>query len=230
MAGAMAHGLNQPIGIIRAISSASVSDFSSGLLDLQGARTKFEKILAQTDRLAGIIENMRAFAQGDWRQRERVELSQVVEQMCEMFADQFENRHINLECVIERAEPALMVWANPVQLQEVLINLLTNARDAVEGQPDASVHVRCWRMHDDYCAFAVQDNGPGLAPEYREQLFTPFVSTKSTEKGTGLGLFTSWRMIDSLGGHLSHEDRPGGGARFVVRLPPFAKSEAESQR
>jgi len=224
MASAMAHGLNQPIGVIRAITDASISDFQSGLLILEEVPPRFEKILVQTDRLARIVENTRAFARGDWRKRERVELSQVVEQMCDMFAQQFKNRHINLECSVERTEPALMVWANPVQLQEVLINLLTNARDAVEGQPNASVHVKCWRMADGRCALAVEDNGPGLSPEYREQIFTPFVSTKPSEKGTGLGLFTSWRVIDDLGGHLLYEDRPCGGARFVVHLPPLKEA------
>ncbi|MDY7075647.1 MAG: ATP-binding protein, partial [Chloroflexota bacterium] len=225
MASAMAHGLNQPIGVIRAITSASISDFQGGLLTLEETPSKFTKILAQTDRLAKIIDNMRAFARGDWRPRERVDLGQVVEQMCDMFADQFENRHINLQCSVEHIESTLMVRANPVQLQEVLINLLSNARDAIEGQPNASVHVRCWRVDDGNCAFSVQDNGPGLSPDYREQIFIPFVTTKPSEKGTGLGLFTSHRVIAELGGQLTYEDRPGGGARFVVRLPSLQPDE-----
>jgi two-component system C4-dicarboxylate transport sensor histidine kinase DctB len=186
---------------------------------------KFEEILTQTDRLSRIIDNMRAFARGDWRPRERVDLAQVVEQMCDMFADQFENRHIVLQCSIARTKPALMVWANPVQLQEVLINLLSNARDAVEGQPNASVDVTCWRADDGDCAFSVKDNGPGLSPEYREQIFIPFVTTKPSEKGTGLGLFTSHRVITELGGQLTYEDPADGGARFVVRLPPLHQDE-----
>jgi signal transduction histidine kinase len=221
MASAMAHGLNQPIGIIRAISSASISDFHSGLLELQEAEPRFQKILAQTDRLGHIVENMRDFARGDWRKREPVDLNLVVTQMCDMFADQFRNRHIELSCSAERTEPPLLVWANPVQLQEVLINLLTNARDAVEGQSDARVQVDCWCMADGQCAFSVEDNGPGLSSEYRDQLFTPFVSTKPSEKGTGLGLFTSWRVINELDGQLRYEDGSGGGARFVVELPPL---------
>jgi len=118
----------------------------------------------------------------------------------------------------------LMVSANPVQLQEVLISLLTNARDAVEGQPDARVDVRCWRTADGRYALSVQDNGPGLPPQYREHLFTPFVTTKPSEKGTGLGLFTSWRVVADLGGELCYEDPPDSGARFVVHLPPLQGS------
>jgi len=223
MASAMAHGLNQPIGVIRAVSSASLSDFQSGLLSLEETEPRFRKIMTQTDRLAHIIDNMRAFARGDWQKREKVDLRQVVAQMCEMFADQFESRSIELHCSGAHVESALAVWANPVQLQEVLINLLTNARDAVEGQHDASVRVDCWRLDNGYCGFAVEDNGPGLPSEYREQIFTPFVTTKPSEKGTGLGLYTSWRMIDALGGQLRHEDKPDRGARFVVELPPMSE-------
>ena len=224
MAGAMAHGLNQPIGIIRVIADGSLSDLRSGLLTLEETGSEFEKILAQTDRLARIVDNMRAFARGDVQHREPVDLGQVVAQMCGMFEDQFKNRHIALQCSVPQTGPALMAWANPIQVQEVLINLLTNARDAVEGQPGASVHVQGWRVDDEYCAFAVEDNGPGLSPEYRDQIFVPFVTTKPSEQGTGLGLFTSRRMVSELGGDLFYEDRPGGGARFVVQLPSLKET------
>lgn len=224
MAGAMAHGLNQPIGIIRAIADGSLSDIRSGLVEMEEVPPRFESILAQTDRLARIVENMRAFARGDTRKREPVDLRLVVRQMCEMFADQFANRHIHLQCSASHPETALLVLANPVQVQEVLINLLTNARDAVEGRPDPRVEVTAWCATDGRCAFSVEDNGPGLPAEYREKLFTPFVTTKSSEQGTGLGLFTSWRVVTDLGGQLLYEDRPGGGARFIVHLPPLKES------
>lgn len=219
MTGAMAHGLNQPIGIIRAISDASISDAHGGYLSLEEVEPRFAKILTQTDRLAQIIDNMRAFARGDWRKREPIDLGEVVAKTYDLFADQFQNHHIDFRCSAGSEEPPLMVLANPVQLQQVLINLLNNARDAVEGRPDARLEVDCWRTEDGRCAFSVTDNGPGLPPEYRAQIFTPFVTTKPSERGTGLGLSTSWHMIDALGGSLRYEDGPGGGARFIAELP-----------
>ena len=224
MASAMAHGLNQPIGIIRAVSSTSLSDFVDGLLTLEEVPPRFEKIKQQTDRLAHIIDNMRAFARGDSRQRDQVDLGQVMAQMCDMFLEQFKNRHIELDCSLEGNEGPLLVWANPVQLQEVLINLITNARDAVEGQAEAWVRLNCWRAEDGQCVLAVEDNGPGLSAEVRRQLFVPFVTTKPSEQGTGLGLFTSRRMIEDLGGNLRYEDRSGSGACFVVELPPMPEA------
>lgn len=220
MATATAHELNQPIGIIRAQTDAALSDLRAGLLAQDEIQPILEKILAQTERLARIIENLRAFARSDRTKRERVELNPLVERVTQMFAEQFKHRGIKLQVEPCRSQPPPIAWANPVQLEEVLINLLTNARDAVESRPNAAVWVKCWRRHGGGSAFSVEDNGLGLPPEYRQKIFTPFVSTKPTEKGTGLGLFISHRLVSDLGGRLFYEDPPNGGTRFVVHLPP----------
>ena len=221
MATATAHELNQPIGIIRAMTDAALSDLRSGLWSPTEVQPLLEKILAQTERLARIIENLRAFARSDRTKREQVDLAKLVEQVGQMFVEQFKHRNIVLKIEFEHTGPTPIAWANPVQLEEVLINLLTNARDAVESKPRPAVWMKCRRLKGGKSKIVVEDNGPGLSPEYRQKIFTPFVSTKTTEKGTGLGLFISRRFVTDLGGRLYYEDRPGGGARFVVELPPL---------
>ena len=223
MATATAHELNQPIGIIRAATSAAVDDIKEGYFHTDEMQPLLEQILAQTERLNAIFENFRKFARGERTHREKVKLNSLVQHTTTYFTEQFNHRNIVLTTQLwsKRPQPQPIAWANPFQLEEVLINLLSNARDAVEGRENAHVWVKTWRRKGGSCGFSVEDNGPGLSPEYQKQMFVPFVSTKSTEKGTGLGLYISRRIIDELGGSLRYQDRTGGGACFTVHLPPL---------
>jgi len=102
----------------------------------------------------------------------------------------------------------------------VLLNLLLNAADAIEeakvrgGQVAVKVEQGGGRV-----GLVVEDNGPGIKPEHLQQLFTPFFTTKAPGKGTGLGLALSRQYVEAFGGTLRAENRPEGGARFVVELP-----------
>ncbi|MEN6421272.1 MAG: ATP-binding protein, partial [Smithella sp.] len=221
MATATAHELNQPIGIIRATTDAALNDFNDGYLETNDIKPILQRIFNQTERLAAIIENFRRFARGDRTHREKVDLNKLVEKTIEGFEEQFKHRNIKLRINLHDKKPLPVAWANYFQLEEVLINLLTNARDAVEGKKDAYVFINVGRMQNGSPVFSVSDNGPGLPEEYRKNMFVPFVSTKSTEKGTGLGLFISRRIVNSLGGQLRYIDNVKGGARFIVTLPPL---------
>lgn len=221
MATATAHELNQPVGIIRAATDAALTDLEDGYLTFDDVKPLLERILAQTDRLNAVIENFRRFARGDRTEQEKVALNTLIERTVANFNEQFKHRNINLKTELWHKKPSPIAWANPFQLEEVLINLLINARDAVEGQKNAWVLVKTWCNRGGRSGFSVEDNGPGLSADYKKQMFVPFVSTKSTEKGTGLGLYISRRIINNLGGQLSYKDRKGGGACFTVQLPPL---------
>jgi C4-dicarboxylate-specific signal transduction histidine kinase len=218
MATAAAHQLNQPIGIIRAATDAALRDIEDNTFRPQDIQPLFERMLTQTDRLATIIENFRRFSRGDRTLQENVKLNLLIERIIEIYAEQFKYRNITLHIELCPEQPTITVRANSFLLEEVLINLLTNARDAVEKQKNAQVWIKTWQKRE-ACGFTVEDNGPGIAPEYRKQMFVPFVSTKPTQKGTGLGLYISHRIIDDLGGYLCYQDRPGRGASFTVNLP-----------
>ncbi len=223
MATAQAHELNQPIGIIRAATDAALADIDDGLFSPEEIEPLLNRILTQTDRLNAIINNFRKFARGDRIQREKVDLNELVEHTCTNFVEQFNHRHIRLAKKLWSKSPKPICWANSFQLEEVLINLLINARDAVEGRKDARILVQTFRRKGGVSGFSVEDNGPGLAPEYKDQMFIPYVSTKSTEKGTGLGLYISRRIVNDLGGRLRYVNESGDGACFIVELPPLSR-------
>lgn len=221
MATAVAHEISQPVGIIRAATGAALEDIKENLFQSEEVDPLLRDIWDQTERLHAIIENFRIFARGDRTRREEVNINHVVEQISKLFAEQFKHRNINLVIHLHENQPPPIVYANLFQLEEVLINLLTNARDAVEGQDHATVWVKTWRHQG--CGFSVEDNGSGLSSEYRKNMFVPFVSTKTTEKGTGLGLYISRKIVNNFDGKLCYEDRPGGGARFLVSFPSIEK-------
>ncbi|MEZ4671269.1 MAG: tetratricopeptide repeat protein [Anaerolineae bacterium] len=220
MASAVAHEINQPVGIIRAATSAGLSDLDEEKFQFENVKPLLERIWTQTERLNAIINNFRRFARGDRTQREIVDINELIARTINTFEVQFTQRNIALETNLNRSDDKpLRVWANPYQLEEVLINLMTNAREAVEDKETAKVWVRTNRRKDGKIEMIVEDNGSGIVEEYRDQMFVPFVSTKSSEKGTGLGLHISRRIIDEFGGRLYYQDREGGGARFTVELP-----------
>jgi len=218
---ATAHELNQPIGIIRAATSAALQDLAEGLFEPHEIEPLLKRILAQSDRLAAIIDNFRKFARGDRTQREEINLNIMVNRVVNQFSVQFQQHNIDLQ--LETIEPSPIVWANLYQLEEVLINLLTNARDALETTPNAQVIVKTWHNLQGESGFTVSDNGPGVPVEYQPEIFLPFVSSKSTHKGTGLGLYISWCIIKEFDGQLNYQDNPTGGACFTVTLPPMEK-------
>ena len=223
MATAVAHEINQPVGVIRAAASCALEDIKDGLFSLEEMKPLLENIWSQTERLHSIIDNFRRFARGDRAHREKIDINQVVKHVHSMFEEQFKIRGIvlNTQYWMKSSKPVI-AWANFFQLEEVLINLITNARDAVGSSETPTVWLKVWRRRDGSASFAVEDNGPGLSEGCRKNMFMPFYSTKSTEEGTGLGLYISRRIIDSLGGQLSYQERRNGnGASFVVNFPPI---------
>ena len=116
--------------------------------------------------------------------------------------------------------PEAVAKAEPRRLEQVLLNLLLNAADAIEDAKvqDGRVSVRA-EVAGERVRVMVEDNGPGIAEEHLPQLFTTFFTTKAPGKGTGLGLALSRQYVESFGGTLRAENRPEGGARFIVELP-----------
>ncbi|GEM_PF-639240 len=220
MAAGMAHELGQPLNIIRMTADNAVMRANAGRADLPHLTRDLELIGAQTQRMGQLIEHMRAFSRNDNLLQEVVELGEVVEAAAGLLSAQFKAHGIDL--TLRRSATPLRVLGNRVQIEQVVLNLLANARDAVEetaSQHPGMISLDVAPGADGATAIlSVVDNGPGIPPAVVDRLFEPFVTTKTAGQGTGLGLAICLRIVGHMGGTLRTRDRDRG-AEFVVTLP-----------
>ena len=209
----MAHELNNPLSSI--ILSTQLLKQQSTLPDPVGHRV--EVIEQQAERASGIIRDLLVFARRSPPDRQRVDLNEAVERVLSLQAPDFD---LNVIHVVRDLDPAVpKIWADGHQLQQVFLNLFSNAIHAMKSvRGQRSLTVRSYG-HGSDVYLDVDDNGPGIPPNVLGRIFEPFFTTKGLGEGTGLGLTLSFGIIDAHGGKMQAENLPGLGARFTVRLP-----------
>jgi two-component system C4-dicarboxylate transport sensor histidine kinase DctB len=212
MSAGINHELNQPLAAIR-----TYADNARVLLEKERsdeARWNLEQIAQLTGRMAQIITQLKAFARKSSGQAVAVSLPAAVNgALAVLRIDRG-----NLELIRDFPAEELFVLADMVRLEQVLVNLIGNAQQALEGCATRRIELRAAADHD-AVTLSVRDTGPGIAPEHLDQVFDPFFSTKEVGQGLGLGLSISYRIIDGFGGSVRAANHPDGGALFTVRLP-----------
>ena len=222
MATGIAHNINNPVGIIRLAAQRGLHKLETGIGVVEGQEI-FQRILRQADRLHDIIQGFRKFAHGDRQRRETVELNALVIEIQEYFSSQLEAHHITLKLELSDENPCS--HANRFVLQEVLMNLIQNAREALEHTPDAFVIIKTWQQAEKVGLY-IEDNGAGIPSAQQKNLFTPFHSTKTD--GTGLGLYFANKALADLHGTIIYQERQPNGACFKIELPPVQENEHEN--
>jgi len=211
----VAHELNNPL-----TSVVGLSEFLLEQMDPEDRRYEHIKIIFdQADRAARIVRNLLTFARQGPSERADVDLNDVTRRTTDLIAYDLGVRQIDLEVSLHDALPA--VRGDRYQLQQVVLNLLTNAVQAVAELPSGAPRmVRVTTSHrDGTVTVKVEDSGSGIPEDILPKIFDPFVTTKSSGGGTGLGLSISYRLVEGHGGHLRAERLPAGGSSFVVELP-----------
>jgi C4-dicarboxylate-specific signal transduction histidine kinase len=170
----------------------------------------------QIARINQIIEQMKTFAHPTDAQQQTVELNEVVEQALHMIRFDKRLKSVRVERHLSPQTGRLSLL--PQALQQVLVNLIINALDAMSQTPEPVLTVRTDRR-EGWCIVEVADNGTGIAHEHMGRLFEPFFTTKPIGKGTGLGLSISYSLIQKQGGSISVKTQPGQGSSFIIRLP-----------
>jgi len=181
----------------------------------------------QIGRMSQIIAQMKSFAHPVEMQRVRVPLNETVAKAVEMLS--FDRRVAKVKVTTQLDSNIGEFPFMPQALQQVLVNLLINALDAMAASENPTLLVRTERK-DNWALIDVTDNGHGIRPEHMVRLSEPFFTTKPVGKGTGLGLSISYTLVQQQGGNISAKSNPGKGATFTVRLPmnPGAEPPVDS--
>jgi len=235
MSAGMAHELNQPLVGVRGIVEHILIGLGRGW-DMQGPEleARLSKVLEQADRMVHIIDHVRLFAREAGQPETRcIEINDVCESAVSLLRAQFASKSIRIHSDLSGNLPAVV--ANPYSLEEVIINLLNNARDSTEERGDLhgewpAIELTTGVEHDGAGTLVrveVCDHGVGISKEGAGRIFDAFYTTKDPERGTGLGLSVSKTIVEEIGGQLElHSAGPNTGARAVIRLPAAASDEA----
>lgn len=221
LASGVAHELNQPLAIIRAIAQQNLETLDSMSTPqlVHVLREDLQIIHRQTVRMSQIIQHLRAFSRKPREVFEPVNLSEVAQNALILLREQLRQHGISLVENYAPDLPPVMGEAN--SLEQIVINLLTNARDALENCPDGQITIETCTYDDGkrvYAELRVRDNGAGVPPEIQSQIFDPFFTTKDPNKGTGLGLAISLEIAQKHSGTLLLGNTEQG-AEFTVRIP-----------
>lgn len=211
IAAGVAHEINQPVAAIRAYADNAAVFLERG--DERTANANLGLISGLTDRIGLITDELRAFARKSSAPPARVTVREAVDGALLLVGPRLRQQGVRV--VRDEADEAAKVMAERFRLEQVLVNLLQNAIEALEGRPDPEIRVQVLvkRLQ---VRILVADNGPGVAAEVAKTLFTPFATTKP--RGLGLGLVISRDIVAEFGGELSLETAPRG-ACFVMSLP-----------
>jgi two-component system, NtrC family, C4-dicarboxylate transport sensor histidine kinase DctB len=212
MSAGINHELNQPLAAIRSYADNGSQFLEKGRLD--DARWNLVQIGELTERMAQIGAQLKLFSRKSSGQVVPVPLHAVVDGAMEILKHSLKKNGVDTIVTID--PPQLEVRANHVLLQQVLVNLLSNAMQAMDGQEIKSIRLEC-RAMEDKVLVVVEDNGPGVAEEHLQQVFEPFFTTKKSGQGLGLGLTISDRIVRDFGGQIRLAAGTGG-ARFEFML------------
>jgi PAS domain S-box-containing protein len=213
MAAVVAHEINNPLAAIKAWLGLLHTD----LAQVPEGRENLGMIAEQVDRIARTVRNLLGFARQREGREKRVPATVLIRTVASLFHGRMRTRGIFFTCVVPDDLPG--IHGDNDQLQEVLINLLENASQALS--PGRRCYIRA-AVHHQCLEIEVEDDGPGLGAD-PERLFTPFYTTKVN--GTGLGLSVARRICVAHGGSLTAENMDQGGARFRVTLPVLSRME-----
>ena len=220
----VAHELNNPLNNIGLYIGNAIDQIWLDKLETERLVADLEKAMEQVLKATEIISHLRTFGRAAPVSVELVDIDDVIERSLLLVQEQLRLRAIQVE--LELCPDELLVLANPIQLEQVFINLLTNARDALADVKKRTIRIASSR-DEERIMIAFSDTGPGIPRELQQRIFDPFFTTKEVGTGTGLGLSITYSILKEYGGDISVISKPGDGATFLIELPFADEAPAE---
>src|SRR5881392_1569756 len=212
----IAHELNNPLNNIGLFVGNAIDLLELGAGNKEQIIDELRRVLQQVRKATEIISHLRTFGRAAPVSREPISLRQVIERALSLMREQLRLREIEVTVDLGPEEP--VVLGNAIQLEQVFINLLTNARDAVAEAPRKAIRI-AGSTGSGAVEVSLADSGHGIPPGLERRIFDPFFTTKEVGKGTGLGLSITYGIINEHGGTISVVSPPGEGATFLIHLP-----------
>jgi C4-dicarboxylate-specific signal transduction histidine kinase len=221
----VAHELNNPLNNIGLFVGNIIDHVRMRQMDEERILRDLEKVMGQVKKATEIISHLRTFGRAAPVSIGRVSMRDVIERSLSLMYEQLRLRQIDARLHPSRGrEP--MVEGNSIQLEQVVINLLTNARDALEAAPRKAIAIEC-SVSGNVVSLVVRDTGPGIPEGLEQRIFDPFFTTKEVGAGTGLGLSITYAILEDHHGTISVDNVPGEGAAFRVELPLATDEQPE---
>ena len=230
MATGIAHELNQPLSVIKTSSSFFIRKIDRNqAIDEEVLFNVLHKVDSNVDRAARIINHMRQFARKSNKDLEKVHVNEILKSAFEIFSQQLKLRGIEVQWKIANKLPK--IYADPSRLEQVFINLLLNARDAIEEKWHhtkaklGEKRITLKTTYDkQYVICEVCDTGIGISETIADKIFEPFFTTKEVGEGTGLGLSISYGIVKDCGGRIYVVQNKPQGACFILKFPVEEKN------
>ncbi|GAC1394337.1 MAG: hypothetical protein NVS4B11_18660 [Ktedonobacteraceae bacterium] len=214
----VAHELNNPLNNIGLFIGNAIDLIELGLSDTQPDRIlqELSSAMQQVRKATEIISHLRTFGRAASVSYEPVVIGQVIRRAISLMQEQLRLRQIEVRLDFPAEDVAVI--GNAIQLEQVFINLLTNARDALAGVPN-KVIIIAYALHGNTVELRFSDTGPGVPAGFEQRIFDPFFTTKEVGAGTGLGLSITYGIIKEHQGTIAIDNHPGEGANFLLQLP-----------
>ncbi len=208
----VAHELNNPLTALIGFSELLQMRVSD-----EATKTSLKRISSSAERCHKIVQSLLSFARQHPPERKLTEVNALIDAVLEILIYELRTSNIKVEKDYAQNLPKLMV--DPHQIQQVFLNIVHNARQAIEAyQPHGNIRITT-RALNGKVQVRFQDDGPGISPENLKKIFDPFFTTKAVGKGTGLGLSLSYGIIHEHGGTIAAESKPGAGTAFIIEFP-----------
>jgi PAS domain S-box-containing protein len=223
LAAGVGHEINNPLAIIKGILMMASEELESAGLLNESVGKKFTKIDVSIDRIANIVKGLKTFSRSGESELNQFDLRELMQEVQGFFQELYQRAGIDLQFDFD-SQASLPVFGNRGRIQQVLVNLIANAKDATEGVAKPQLKVKMG-TRGGRIQIEVSDNGHGIPKEISEKIFDPFFTTKDVNKGTGIGLSLVLTIIKEHAGDITFDSVLGKGTSFHFSLPMNTQRE-----
>ena len=218
------HELSQPLNVIKIINQSLLRDIEKNRFNMDDLQQDLNSVIDEVNKMSEIIDHMRIFARSSQNmQKTSVDIKKVIQSALRFFSQQLKNRTIEAKIDIQPNLPIIV--ADPARLEQMMVNLITNARDSLEksDKTDKTIHITCYKSNNGekppVLIIEVSDNGKGLSEKLAKFIFDPHFTPGTPWDGTGMGIAISKKIAEEHQGRISMENKTDVGTKFTIVLP-----------